>query len=55
MARFVHFYPGLSPEQFWDLDLLEYRALARHMERVEEAEREALAKARQQRLRGRRR
>jgi hypothetical protein len=55
MARFCHFYPGLTPQAFWDLDVLEYRALARHMERVHEAEQEALTRARQQRLRGRRR
>lgn len=45
MARFCHFYPGMTPAAFWDLDLLEYRALARHMERVQEADREAISKA----------
>lgn len=55
MARFCHFYPGMTPAAFWDLDVLEYRALARYMERVEEGEREALAKARQNRMRGGRR
>lgn len=44
MAKFVHFY-GLTPDQFWDLDVLDYRGLARYMNRYEDAEREAMARA----------
>ncbi len=51
MARFCHFFPGMTPAAFWDLDLLEYRALSRYMERHDEADREALSKARNQRMR----
>jgi len=51
MARFCHFYPGMTPAIFWDLEMLEYRAMSKYMTAYEEAEREAVSRARSRRRR----
>lgn len=48
MASFCHFW-RITPEQFWDLDLDDYRAMSRYMNRYAEEQDRAVKQARSRR------
>ena len=45
MAVFCHFW-RIKPAEFWDLDVADYQAMVRYMDKVNEAEERAARRSR---------